>query len=94
MLCPALDLCRWMGRSYLLVVEQTAWAGKAGPGLSSSSRRKSVWLFSLQVVISLSSGKPPSHYIVKANHSSQKGELTEASIETIMADLPLILAKE
>ena len=30
---------------------------------------------------------------VKANHSFKKGELTEASIETIMADLPLILTQ-
>jgi hypothetical protein len=34
------------------------------------------------------------HCTVKANHSFQKGALTEASIETSMADLPLILAKE
>jgi hypothetical protein len=33
------------------------------------------------------------HCSVKANHSFRKGELTEASIESIMADLPLILSK-
>jgi hypothetical protein len=31
---------------------------------------------------------------VKANHSFKKGELTEAGIETIMADLPQILTQE
>jgi hypothetical protein len=34
------------------------------------------------------------HGTVKANHSFKKGELTEASIETIMADLPQILTQE
>jgi hypothetical protein len=33
------------------------------------------------------------HGTVKANHSFKTGELTEASIETIMADLPLILTQ-
>ena len=35
-----------------------------------------------------------SHYIVKANHSFKKDEFTEASIEPILADLPLILTQE
>jgi len=34
------------------------------------------------------------HCTVKANHSFKKGELTETTIEAILADLPLILAKE
>jgi hypothetical protein len=34
------------------------------------------------------------HGTVKANHSFKKGELSEASIETILADLPLILSQE
>jgi hypothetical protein len=35
-----------------------------------------------------------SHYTVKANHSFKAGEFTEASIEPILADLPLILTQE
>jgi hypothetical protein len=34
------------------------------------------------------------HCTVKANHSFKKGELTGASIETIIADLPLIRSQE
>jgi hypothetical protein len=34
------------------------------------------------------------HGNVKANHSFKKGELSEANIVTIMADLPLILSQE
>jgi len=34
------------------------------------------------------------HGTVKANHSFKKSELTAAAIETIMADLPLILTQE
>ena len=34
------------------------------------------------------------HGTVKANHSFKRGELSEASIGTIMADVPLILSRE
>ena len=34
------------------------------------------------------------HGTVKANHSFKRGELSEESIGTIMADLPLILSRE
>jgi hypothetical protein len=34
------------------------------------------------------------HCVVKANHSFKKGELTQAAIDKILADLPLILSQE
>jgi hypothetical protein len=34
------------------------------------------------------------HCVVKANHSFRKGELTQAGIDKILADLPLILSQD